>query len=624
MCGIAGTVRIGDLDLVERMTALIYYRGPDDYGLYEDGEVRLGHRRLSILDLSNAGHQPMQSDDGQLVITFNGEIYNYRELRRDLEKRGHRFHSGTDTETILYGYREFGIDCLNHLEGMFAFALWDRKQRQLLLARDRTGIKPLFYYQQGDGLAFASELKPILLVPGLERRVNRRALRSAIRYASNIENESMMASVFKLPPGQWLLWRDGVCKQGTYWTHPAAVPEPWDEKQLAKDLRATLTQVVQSHMISDAPLGAALSGGLDSSGIVALMSQGDQAGKVDTFTVGHGTDDPDLINSRVVAEHCRTNHHEILISAENVADLLPAVIWHMEEPLGQMEAVQMYINYREAAKFVKVLLIGEGADECFAGYSRYKLLQPSIPMPTKVRKDLYERVYMYADKAPGSLIARLVSRSLWGHLPGSPLPDPGPCAPLPLSGVNGKHVLEQALVHDQRTYLHHLSLKRADALGMAHSLELRVPFLDRQIVELAARIPGSLKLRRGIEKYILRRALEPLLPRAITWRRKRAFQMQLNLGLVETLDYLYDKLLNPADVRARGFFDVQLVSALRTKQPGRFATPMAQKVWSYRVWSMILCELWARIFLDRSVSTRPPASLADLLGHSIVGTRPNS
>ena len=422
----------------------------------------------------------------------------------------------------------------------------------------------------------------------------------------------MIQGVFKLPPAHWMIWRDGVCTQGSYWNHPVAAPEQWDEQTLANELRQTLTDVVQSHMISDAPLGAALSGGLDSSGIVALMSQGHN-GSVDTFTVGHGTDDPDLIKARLVADHCRTNHHEILISAENVLDLLPAVIWHLEEPLGQMESLQMYINYREAAKFVKVLLIGEGADECFAGYARYKLLHRSVPLPNKVRKDLYERVYMYADQAPNTFPARAVARTLWGHLPGSPLPDPKPLAPLPFAGVNGKHILEQALVHDQRTYLHHLSLKRADAVGMAHSVELRVPFLDRKIVELAARIPASLMMRRGMEKYILRRALEPLLPRSISWRRKRGFQMRLNLGLVDTLNYLCDKLLNPEAVKARGFFDPELVNTLRYRRPGRFATPMAQKVWSYRVWSMILCELWARTFLDHDVASGPAKTVADLL-----------
>jgi asparagine synthase (glutamine-hydrolysing) len=400
MCGITGTVRIGDIDLVKRMATLISYRGSDDHGFYEDGEIRLGHRRLSIIDLSEAGHQPMQTDDGELVIVYNGEIYNYRELRAELEKRGHSFQSASDTETILLAYREFGMDFLNYLEGMFAFALWDRRQRQLLLARDRLGIKPLFYHQQGDGLAFASELKPLLLVPGLERRVNRRALRSAIRYASNIEDESMLATVFKLPPGHWLIWKGGSVKLGSYWTHPSPAPEQWSEEQLVKELRERLAQVVESHMISDAPLGAALSGGIDSSGIVARMASTAGRDKVDTFTIGHGHDDPDLIKARLVAEHCRTNHHEILLSAENLADLVPQVLWHLEEPLGQMEAVQMYVNYREAAKFVKVLLIGEGADECFAGYSRYKLLNKQLPMPSLFRKELYNRVYMYADEAP--------------------------------------------------------------------------------------------------------------------------------------------------------------------------------------------------------------------------------
>ncbi len=617
MCGISGTVRIGDSALVEKMSALISYRGPDDQGLYEDGEVILGHRRLSIIDLSEAGRQPMQTDDGELVITYNGEIYNYRELRAQLEKRGHRFHTGTDTETILYAYREFGIDFLNHLEGMFAFALWDRKQRQLLLARDRIGIKPLFYYQHGDGLAFASELKPILLAPGLERMVNRRALRSAVRFGCNLENESMLASVFKVPPGHWLTWRDGKVKSGQYWTHPPAAPKPWDQKQLAQELREKLTEVVESHMISDAPLGAALSGGLDSSGVVALMAKCRPAGKVDTFTVGHGADDPDLINARLVAEHCRTNHHEILVSSENVADLLPEVVWHLEEPLGQMEALQMFVTYREAAKFVKVLLIGEGADECFGGYSRYKLLHPKFPLPFTVRKDLYRRAYWYADESPRTLIGRALATPLWGLPAGSPLRDPRPRAPMPEVDGNATLALERALCHDQQTYLRHMTLKRADAMGMAHSAELRVPFLDRRIVELASRIPASLMIhltRRGpMEKYILRRALEPLLPPAITWRRKRDIQMRLDQGLVATLDYLCDKLLAPKDSRARGFFDPVRIEALRRSRPGRHVTGKAHLLWAYRVWAVLLCEVWARLFLDRPVWVKPPTCLEDIL-----------
>jgi asparagine synthase (glutamine-hydrolysing) len=596
------------------MTALLAYRGPDDQGFYEDGEVRLGHRRLSILDLSAAGHQPMQSDDGQLVITLNGEIYNFRELRKDLERAGYRFRTATDTETILYGYREFGVEVLSRLEGMFAFALWDRKQRQLLLARDRIGMKPLFYYQKAGGLAFASELKALLLVPGFQPQVNRRALRSVIRYASNIEDESMLSSVFKLPPAHWLVWRNGVCEQGRYWNHPSPKPESWDENKLAKELATTLTEVVESHMISDAPLGAALSGGIDSSGIVALMSQCNQNGKVDTFTVGHGRKDPDLINARIVAEHCRTNHHEILVSVENVSDLLPRIVWHLDEPLGHMETVQMYATYREAARFVKVLLIGDGADECFGGYARYKILQPRVPLPFDVRRDLYGRVYQNSEGEETTVSGRSFARLMWGQAPPSPLADSHPRADSPLTQINLRtKAVEDAMNYDQRTILPHLYLKRADALGMAHSLELRVPFVDRRIVQLAARIPGRMMVRGGTEKYILRKVLAPLLPPAIARRRKHPQQMQVNGGMFETLDYLSSRLLKPADVLRRGFFDPLRVQALLQDRPKFFNGRTSAKFWSWRIWSLIQCELWARMFLDRPMSTTPPSNLADLL-----------
>lgn len=612
MCGIAGTVRIGDLALVRRMTDLMAYRGPDDSGLYEDGEVRLGHRRLSIIDLSSAGHQPMETEDGALVVTFNGEIYNFLELRADLERKGYRFRTSTDTEVILFAYAEYGVDCVEHLEGMFGFALWDRKQKQLLLARDRTGMKPLFYFQDGDGLAFASELKPLLCLPNLDRRVNRAALRSVVRYASNLEQESLLASVYKLPPGHRLVWRNGTCDLSPYWTHPLPSPEPWSEEVLVRELQDRLAEVVRSHLVSDAPLGAALSGGLDSSGIVALMAR-ESPGRIDTYTVGFGGDDPDLAGARRVAEHCKTNHHEILVQAQNLSELLPRVVWHLEEPLGQMETVQMYANYQEAARQVRVLLVGEGADECFAGYQRYKMLHPRLPLPMAVRKDLYEQVYQHNDSPTRTLAGRFVSRCVWRDAPLSPLADPTPRIAGPLGDVkHSGHAIERALAFDQRTILPHLYLKRADALGMAHSLELRVPFMDRRMVELAARIPGEMLLRRGVEKYILRRAFAPLLPDEITWRKKYPLQMRVNRGLVATLDEMCDTLLRPEDVRARGFFDPARVDELRRRRPSPTAPPPAHKFWTWRIWSMLLCETWARMFLDRPIPTTPPASLREL------------
>jgi asparagine synthase (glutamine-hydrolysing) len=613
MCGFAGTVRLGDREVVSRMTSLMAYRGPDDSGLYSRDDVILGHRRLSILDLSAAGHQPMESLDGRLAVVHNGEIYNFPELRRALEPQGYQFRTNTDTETILHAYEAYGPACLDRLEGMFAFALWDHERNQLLLARDRLGMKPLFYVESRGGLAFASELKPLLLLPELERRVNRRALRSVLRYGGNFENESMIASVFKLPPGHCLLWRNGVSQTIEYWRHPAPAPEIWDERTLASDLRDRLRRVVRAHTISDAPLGAALSGGLDSGGIVALMAEG-MPGKIDTFTVGHGAHDPDLIGARLVADHCRTNHHEIVVEAENVADLLPRIVWHLEEPLGQMEAVQLFVNYREAAKFVKVLLVGDGADELFAGYARYKLLDPRLPLPLPVRKDLYRRVYQHSDEQPITRSGRWLTRSLWGNPPIFPMLDAHPRFEPPLIDVlHRSHAIERALNYDQRTILPHLYLKRADALGMAHSLELRVPFLDREIVELAARIPGPMTIRHGVGKHILRRALAPVLPAAVVERPKHPLQMQVNHGLVETLDYLCDQLLRPADVRARGFFDPRRVEMLRTSRPGGRWSRTATKFWSWRIWSMILAETWARLFLDRTPSERAPTKLADVL-----------
>jgi asparagine synthase (glutamine-hydrolysing) len=553
----------------------------------------------------------MESEDGRLAITFNGEIYNFRELRAQLERTGCRFRTGTDTEAILHACTVFGAEFLSKLEGMFAFGLWDRRERRLLLARDRTGIKPLFYVLYAGGLAFASEMKPLLQLPGFERNVNRRALRSAMRYASNIEDESMMAGIYKLRPGYVLLWKDGQARTEPYWIYPEPQPERWDEQALVHALRGRLMKVVRSHMISDAPLGAALSGGLDSSAVVAVMSKAEM-GPVETFTVGHGNDDPDLINARLVAEHCRTNHHEIMVEADSAAELLPRVVWHLEEPLGQMEIIQMYANYREAAKFVKVLLVGEGADECFAGYPRYKLLHPSAPVPFGLGKDLYNRVYMYADEPPRTLLGRAIGGALWGTPVRSPMVDPWPRAPMPWLGDDPKLALNRALNHDQRTYLHHLALKRADALGMAHSLELRVPFLDRSVVEFANRVPPEFLFRRGMEKYVLRQAVARMLPPEIVWRRKRGFQMRLNLGLVQTLEHLAQRLLRPEDVRRRGFFDPEYISLLRRSRPRR-KTPMAQRVWSFRMWAVLQAEVWARLFLDRPPSAGAPSGLAEIL-----------
>ena len=611
MCGIVGAIRLADLDTVRRMTRLIAHRGPDDEGFWQDGDAVFGHRRLSILDLSPAGHQPMQTDDGELTIVFNGEIYNFPQIRAELEQLGHRFHTHSDTEVLLLGYRQWGDGILERIEGIFAFGLWDRTAGRLLLARDRSGVKPLFWHARGGGIAFSSELKPFRLLPGFVAAVSRRALRSTMRFACNLEEESMLEGVHKLAPGRKLIWQDGQTQAASFWNYPEPRPRPWASADAATTLRDTLGRTVRAQMLSDAPLGAALSGGLDSSGIVALMAQ--DSARVRTYTVGHGPNDPDLVAARLVADHCRTEHQEIMIESEDVADLLPRVMWYLEEPLGQMESVQMYLNYQAASQHVKVLLVGEGADEMFAGYDRYKLFDASRKLTNGLRNALYERVYMYADRQPRHLLANVLSRAAFGHLARSPMRDPHPRAPEPqLAGLPRERALERALNHDQRTYLHELSLKRADATGMAHGLELRVPFLGREVVELAATFRGDLSRRGGVEKWILREALRPLLPTSIVERRKHGFQMHLDQGLVDTLQMLCDRLLPPDRVAQRGFFDPTLVAALRNGRPRGSAAFIAQRVWSFRIWAMLMAEVWARLFLDRAADAPPPTQLADL------------
>ena len=614
MCGIVGLIRVGDRPLVERMTRLLAHRGPDDEGFWSSGDVVFGHRRLSILDPTPSGHQPMTSADGRLAITFNGEIYNFRALKAELEALGHRFATESDTEVLLAGYRAWGEELLGRLDGIFGFGLWDDTAQKLLLARDHLGVKPVFWHRLPDGgLAFASEIKPFRLLPGFTAAVHRPALRSALRFACNLEAESMLAGVHKLLPGQRLVWRDGDVDVRAYWKHPDPHPVRREPATTARELHDVLARTVRDQMVSDVPLGAALSGGLDSSGIVALMAEA--GGRVETFTVGHGEDDPDLIKSRIVAEHCKTSHHELLVDAPDLADLAPRVMYYLEEPAGQMESVQMFLNYEAAAKHVKVLLVGEGADELFAGYDRFKLFDSKLPITPGMRRALYQRVYMYADRQPAHALAGPLARAAWGPLPGSPLADPLPRAPEPpLAGLSRERALEKALNWDQRTYLHHLALKRADATGMAHGLELRVPFLGKHVVEYAATIPGDLMRRNGVEKWVLREALRGVLPQEIVDRRKRPFQMQHGKGVVETLELLADKLLRPGDVAARGFFEPARVDRLLTRRPGRRAPAIAHKVWSYRLWATLLSEIWARIFLDRDPEAPPPRNLADLCG----------
>jgi len=615
MCGIAGAVGLGDRELVARMTGMMHYRGPDDSGLYEHGRVCLGHRRLSIIDTSTAGHQPMQSADGRLVITYNGEIYNFPALRAELEAKGHVFRGRSDTEVLLQAYAEYGVDCLRRLDGMFAFALWDERDQQLLLARDRMGIKPLFYHLADSGIAFASEMKPLCLVPGLARRVNMRALRSIIPYTCNLETESMLQSIYKLPAGEYLVWRSGQVRRQRFWHHPRTPKARTSLSQASATLREKLTDSVRDHLVGDVPVGVALSGGVDSSSLVAVMAH--IGVPVQTFSAGHGDDDPDLVHARIVADHFHTSHHEVQFHPDQLAELLPRVLWHLDEPINLGSVVPMYLNYRQAQRHAKVLLIGEGADEVFAGYRHYKILDPALPLPRTLRAELYRRTYLVNDEPAGTLLARALARPLLGPVAPNPLREPFPRAALPELGTgNGlQSALAVALRHDQETLMAERLLKQADAIGMASSIEVRVPYLDRRVTEFVASLPDRFLLHRLNDKVVLRNAMAPWLPPSIAHRTKRAFQIRYDEKMLSVMADLYDRLFTPDAVQRRGWFDAGIVRLLRRNLHKRRLAPLAARLWHFRIWMLILCELWARLFIDRDPALPPPA-LQDLLEYN--------
>jgi asparagine synthase (glutamine-hydrolysing) len=333
---------------------------------------------------------------------------------------------------------------------------------------------------------------------------------------------------------------------------------------------------------------------------------------VKTFTAGHGEDDPDLVNARVVAEHFGTDHHETILHTQDLTDLLPRVLWHLDEPLGLGSSVQMYLNYASAREHTKVLLIGEGADELFGGYFRHKIFDRRLPLPGRLREDLYRRGYALADEPATTLLGRMAARAVLGRSPPMPLLRPRPRFDLPEFDGCGRGRLACALRYDQRSLPHRL-LKQADAMGMSSSLELRVPYLDRPMVELASMIPDHFKIRHLAGKYILRKALEPLLPEEVVNRTKRVFQLRFNPELSDALMEICDRLFTVDSVRRRGWFDYDCIRELRTGNAGRFAPGVAQRIWMFRVWMLINSELWARLFIDREPWAEPPPTMDELI-----------
>lgn len=641
MCGICGSAGFVDTRLLERMLASIRHRGPDDSGIFacEDPPLGLGNRRLSIIDLSPAGHMPMASAAGDLQVTHNGEIYNYVELRRDLQSRGHRFVSQTDTEVLLHGYEEWGDDLLLRLNGMFAFAIWDARERRLLIARDRFGIKPVYWTETPRGLLFASEVKALLEAEDVRAEPDAAALHEYLAFLWVPGPETMFGGIRKLLPGHVLEWRPGAeVSVRRYWRPRFDLGPAISEPALRDGLRAVLERSVRRQLRSDVPVGVFLSGGLDSSGLLALATRVSDE-PVASYTIAFRDEDQSLEQSsddarfaRHMAERCGSRHHEIEVAPDVVA-LLPKVVWHLDEPVADPAAIVTYLISEAAATDVKVLLTGQGADEVFAGYRVHGM--PALAnhlrlLPRSVRRRVLPRIlaglpamqdhvpgvhaglvlaaHRYLDKVVGGLEfsaeeAYLFYRSYYTEAEGRGLLSQETLCAIGGSNAWAKHLayfddcrdldpLNRMLYVDWMTFLPELNLTYSDKLTMAASIEARVPYLDNEVVDYMERVPSRLKLKWPTSKYLLRESLKGLVPDDIIRRRKAGFGAPIRTWLRKDLREMIDDLLGPESIQRRGFFDYAAVRRLiDDDRSGRADN-------TYRIWALLTFEVWMKTFVD--------------------------
>jgi asparagine synthase (glutamine-hydrolysing) len=647
VCGIAGRVNFASgapvvEDTLRRMCALIGHRGPDGEGVFVDGAVGLGHRRLAIIDLSPAGRQPMSAAAGQVWITFNGEIYNFHDLRAALEKRGHRFHSQSDTEVLLAAYLEHGVSCLNHLRGMFAFAIWDARTRSLFMARDRLGKKPLHYHVDRDGIAFASEPKAFLGDPGFAPEPDLEAIGQYLTYQYIPSPYSAFRGVRKLPPAHYLLLRDGALHVQRYWSLAYGPKRRTTEAEACEELISRLTESVRLRLISDVPLGAFLSGGIDSSAIVALMAQQSSA-PVKTFSIGFDEKDYDeLTYARLVARRYGTDHHEFVVRPDAAA-ILSSLVWHYNEPYADESAIPTYCLSQLTRQHVTVALNGDAGDENFAGYERYvpeRVVELYGRLPRALRRmvagaadtlpslggprGLVARGQRWLDRGADTRAGRYARRLTYFDS----MLKQYVCTPefLRASGGNAAdglllralddsgtgNFLDAMMRADVALYLPDCLLVKVDIASMAHGLEARSPLLDHTFMEFTATLPADFKMRNGVKKHIFRKAVAHLLPAEILGRRKMGFGVPLESWFRGALrELVRDTLLgNSAE---RGYFrrDV-VVRWIEEHEHGI-------RKWHDQLWTLLMLELWHRAYIDQRPVV-PPATIS-ALPDSALGAR---
>jgi len=627
MCGIVGRFNFQSdapvqENLLRGMAKLLAHRGPDGEGVYQDGSLGFGHRRLAVIDLSPAAHQPMVSQDGQFCITYNGEIYNFRELKRSLESRGHTFQSQSDTEVVLAAYREYGVKCVEHFRGMFAFGIWDKRHRKLFLARDRVGKKPLYYWLDHEGIAFSSEPKAFLADPQFKPEVDFEAISHYLTYQYVPSPWSAFQGVQKLPPAHFLVVANRQVRIERYWKLSYSQHYKGSEHEASQELIQKLEEAVKCRLISDVPLGAFLSGGIDSSVVVGIMAQLGTS-PLNTFSIGFEQEAyNELSFARTIANRFGTRHQEFIVTPKP-SEMFSKLTWHYNEPFADSSAIPTFYLAEMTKQHVTVALNGDGGDEDLAGYDRYlanvlsgrydrlpaflrrwiETVARCLPEP-KESKTLISRVKRFASALSHSPEYRY---SLWmSHF------DSGLKAELCTeefkAGCGGNESVELLLDAFQRsdatdminatldvdvnTYLPDDLLVKVDIATMAYGLEARSPFLDHEVMEFCAGLPAHMKLRGSNKKYLLKKAVSGLLPPEILRRPKMGFGVPIDHWLRNELrDFAYDMLLSPRSIQ-RGYFKRAVVERLLHEHVNKV------RAWHYPIWNLLMLELWHRMFID--------------------------
>jgi asparagine synthase (glutamine-hydrolysing) len=643
MCGINGIAfssksgrGVAERQLVA-MRDVLHHRGPDDGGIFIDGAVGLGHRRLSIVDVSH-GAQPMFSGDRSLAIVYNGEVYNHADHRESLEARGYKFQNRSDTETILHLYEEYGRDCVDHMRGMFAFAIWDKNKRELFIARDRFGVKPLYYVHDSDGnLYFASEIKALLEAGAVKPELNFNALPDQMANHGTSGDDTLFVGIKRLPPGHTMVWKDGRIDIREFWDLKFEPKhEPRSDADYIEEWRDTFRHAVELRLMADVPLGMFLSGGIDSSAIAAMMStMVDEP--IKTFSVGFAEREANEFEyARIVAAAYGTDHHEITITPDQFFAELPNLIWHEDEPIGFTSSIPLYFVSRLAQKHVKVVLTGEGADETMAGYGRYqkalsllnygeryesmtpaflrnavrggvatlpgswnrKLNRTFLTREADIENLFFDNFAIFPKKAQERMFTRETRHRI---------ADANPYASQNalLERTDAVDPLDKLLYADTKTYMHELLMKQ-DQMSMAASIESRVPFLDHKLVEFTAKMPTEMKLRGGTTKWILREAMKGILPRQILERPKMGFPVPLGQWLRGDFKHVVEEFVLSERATERRIFDPKFTREL-------VAAHNSGEDRTTQLFRLINLEIWHRQFMEGERSVMGTHTVEELL-----------